>query len=177
VTVRPLLALAAVAALLLTACSGGPVEPDLLTAERQLTGLLDRTMAAAAPGAKSDVVRREQECQDSELSGTGSWQRSQEREWVMAVTEIDALIDAVAEHWRAEGLEVRVTGEPGDTAVFGEAEDGIRVSVERTRRPDADATEVALLGSTGCHEPVLDPPFDPDEPPPTPLGEQTAAPS
>jgi hypothetical protein len=168
--VRTRLLATACAVALLTACSGGNVEPELITAERELTGLFDRTLDAVDVGETTSLERTEGECQDADLAGIGLWLRSQTREWVMPVADIDDLIEAVAEHWRgAEGLEVRVAGEPGDTAAFGRSASGIRISVERAWDPGAVETEVRLAGSTGCHRPVLEPRFDPEEPPPTPV--------
>jgi hypothetical protein len=161
--------LAAVLAALLSACSGGNVEPELITSERQLTGLLDTTVAAVAPGAEPDLRRREAECQDADLAGTGRWRRDQRRTWTMPAAEVDALVEVVAAHWREQGHEVRPVGGPGDAAAFATADDGLRASIERSVAPGAAEVEVHLAGSTGCHEPVVDPPFDAAQPPPTPL--------
>jgi hypothetical protein len=156
-------------AAVLTACSGGDVEPELITAERQLTGLLDAALEAAAPGVETTLERREGECQDEDLAGIGLWLRDQHRTWTMPAGEVDAAVRSVARHWEEQGHEVRLVGEPGDRAAFVTTEDGLRASIVHALDPDADELDVHLAGSTGCYEPVLEPRFDPGEPPPTPL--------
>jgi Xaa-Pro aminopeptidase len=82
------------------------VEPELITAERQLTGLLDAALEAAAPGVETTLERREGECQDEDLAGIGLWLRDQHRTWTMPAGEVDAAVRSVARHWEEQGHEV-----------------------------------------------------------------------